>query len=76
MFRGRASQTFVDGLQVLNRNNRLGLLRAISERYREFHREAQGHLKATVETASPLTQAHLSRLRGAGAAPGRPGDVR
>lgn len=65
MFRGRASQTFVDGLQILNRNDRLGLIRAISARYRAFYREAQGRLKAEIQTASPLSAEHQSRLRDA-----------
>jgi F-type H+-transporting ATPase subunit delta len=63
MFRGRASETFVDGLQVLNRNGRLGLIRAISNQYRVFHQEAQGRLEAVVQSASPLSPAHLTRLR-------------
>ena len=63
MFRGRASQTFVDGLLVLNRNGRLGLIRGISERYRVFLQEAQGRVEAIVRSAAALSPGHLTRLR-------------
>jgi F-type H+-transporting ATPase subunit delta len=63
MFRGRTSQTFLDGLQILNRNDRLGLIRAISERYKTFLRESLGRLKAVVQTAAPLSAEHEGRLR-------------
>lgn len=63
MFRGRASQTFVDALHVLNRNGRLGLIRAISARYKALHQESLGRLTAIVQSAVPLNPAHLTRLR-------------
>lgn len=63
MFRGRASQTFVDGLMVLNRNGRLGLIRSISEQYKSLHRESLGRIKAIIRSAAPLNPAHLERLR-------------
>ncbi len=63
MFRGRASQTFVDALQVINRNGRMGLIQAINEQYKTFHREALGRLKAVVHTAEPLGAEHEGRLR-------------
>ncbi|MBI1827549.1 MAG: ATP synthase F1 subunit delta [Planctomycetes bacterium] len=63
MFRGRASQTFVDALLVLNRNGRLGLLHAISEQYKTLYRESQNRVKAIVQSAAPLGEAHLTRLR-------------
>lgn len=63
MFRGRATETFVDGLLVLNRNHRLGLIRAISAQYHTFLQESLGRLEAFVQSASPLTEQHLSRLR-------------
>jgi len=63
MFRGRASETFVDGLQILNRNGRLGLIRAISEQYRVLYQESLQRLEAIVQSAAPLTPKHLTRLR-------------
>ncbi|MCH9035669.1 MAG: F0F1 ATP synthase subunit delta, partial [Planctomycetes bacterium] len=38
-FRGKASDLLVDSLQVLNRKERLGLLRAVCETYRLAHAE-------------------------------------
>jgi len=63
MFRGRASNTLADALQVLNRNHRLGLLHAISEQYKTLHRESQNRVKAIVQSATPLSEAHLAQLR-------------
>jgi F-type H+-transporting ATPase subunit delta len=55
IFRGRASELLVDSLQVLNRNGRLDLLRAIAETYRLAHRELRGLVEVQVRTAVPLT---------------------
>lgn len=63
MFRGRASQTFVDALHVLNRNGRLGLIRAINARYKALFQESLGRLNAVVQSAVPLSSAHLTRLQ-------------
>jgi F-type H+-transporting ATPase subunit delta len=55
IFRGRASDLLVDSLQVLNRNGRLDLLRAIVETYRLAHGELRGLVEVQVRTAVPLT---------------------
>jgi len=63
MFRGKASETLVDGLQILNRNARLGLIRAVSESYRVLYQESLQRLEAMVRTAAPLSPKHMTRLR-------------
>lgn len=63
MFRGRASETFVDGLHILNRKSRLGLLRAIHHEYESLYRTAQGHIEAVVRSAAPLSPEHVERVR-------------
>jgi len=53
----------VDVLEKLNRNGRLGLIRAISEQYRVLYQESLQRLEAIVQSAAPLTPKHLTRLR-------------
>ena len=62
-FRGKASDLLVDGLQVVNRKGRLGLLRGIAEGYRIEHRELRGMVEAHVRTAIPLTEPLRARVR-------------
>lgn len=62
MFRGKASDLLVDSLQVINRNGRLGLLRAVVEAYRLAHRASRGLVDVVVRTAVPLTDSLRSRL--------------
>lgn len=62
-FRGKASDLLVDGLQVVNRKGRLGLLRGIAEGYRIEHRELRGMVEAIVRTAVPLTEPLRARVR-------------
>ena len=57
ILRGRASDLLVDSLQVLNRKERLGLLRAIVESYRLAHEELRGQIDVHVSTAIPLSPA-------------------
>ena len=61
-FRGRASDVLVDGLQVLNRKGRLGLIRALAEAYRLALEEQQGEIDVEVATALPLPEAIRRRL--------------
>jgi F-type H+-transporting ATPase subunit delta len=61
-FRGRASDLLVDGLQVLNRKERLGLLPAVAETYRRQHRDLKGIVDVEVKTAVALTPALRERL--------------
>lgn len=63
MFRSRTSKTFADGLQILNRNGRLGLLKAIAEQFKTLHRESLGRVKALIQSAAPLSPEHEKRLR-------------
>ena len=62
-FRGKASDLLVDGLQVVNRKGRLGLLRGIAEGYRIEHRELRGMVEARVRTAVPLAEPLRARVR-------------
>jgi F-type H+-transporting ATPase subunit delta len=65
VFRGRASDLLVDGLQVINRKGRAGLLRAIAEGYRIEYRELRGLVAACVTTAVPLSPELRRRLTAA-----------
>ena len=62
-FRGRASDLLVDSLQVLNRKERLGLLRTLAETYRLGHEELRGQIDVHVRTAVPLSRAARARLK-------------
>lgn len=64
-FRGRASDLLVDGLQVLNRKERLGLLAAVAQAYRSQHRELKGIVDVHVRTAVPLSPALRQQLAAA-----------
>lgn len=64
-FRGRASDLLVDGLQVLNRKGRLGLLAAVAEAYRSQLREQKGIVDVHVRTAVPLSPALRQQLEAA-----------
>lgn len=54
-FRGKASDLFVDALQVVNRKGRASLLRAIAGSYRDELRQLRGQVEAKVRTAVPLS---------------------
>ncbi len=60
---GRASPVFVDFLKVLNRKDRLGLLRVIGIACRELLDERAGRVRVLVETAAPLSDEQQERLR-------------
>lgn len=63
VFRGRFSDLLVDGLQVLNGKDRLGLIRSIAESYRLLHEEMTNRIEVHVRTAVPLHEAMRSKLR-------------
>ena len=54
LFRGKASDLLVNSLQILNRKERLGLVRAVAESYRLAHEELRGQIDAHVRTAVKL----------------------
>lgn len=62
LFRGKASDLLADSLQVINRKERTGSLRAIAEAYRIAHRELRGLMDVHVRTAVPLSDALRKRL--------------
>ena len=63
VLRGRASDLLVDALQVLNRKERLGLLRGIAETYRLAHQEMRGLVDVHVVTAAPLSETFRGKLK-------------
>jgi len=63
LLRGRYSDLLVDSLQVMNRNNRLFLIRAVAQTFRLAHEESQGRVEAEVRTATPLTEPLRTKLR-------------
>ncbi len=54
LLRGRAPDLLVDGLQVVRRKGRLGLVRAISRAYREAWMRRKKKIEVEVVTAVPL----------------------
>ena len=54
IFRGRVSDLLVDGLQVLNRKGRLGLVPAIAAVYARAHNRLRGRIEVAVTSAVPL----------------------
>ncbi len=65
--RGKASDLLVDSLQVLNRKERLGLLRAVCETYRLAHEELRNIVDVHITTAVPLSDALRGKIREAAA---------
>ncbi len=61
--RGDCSDLFVDSLQVLSRNGRLGLIGNLAEAYRLAREELRGRVQVHVRTASPLTDELRMRLK-------------
>jgi F-type H+-transporting ATPase subunit delta len=55
VFRGKVSDLCADSLQILNRKDRLGLLRALVETYRAGHEELRGQVEVHVQTVVPLS---------------------
>ncbi len=63
LFRGKYSDLFVDSLQVLNRKDRLGLVRTVAEAYRLAHEALHGRVEVHVTTAAPLTDELRAKLK-------------
>ncbi len=59
---GKASPLFVDFLRVLNRKDRLGLLRPVAVAYRTLRENSANRTRVLVETAAPLTPAQTQSL--------------
>lgn len=62
IFRGRMSDLLVNALQILNRKNRLDLLPAVIQAYRDEHRERAGHVEVFVRSAVPLSDEQRREL--------------
>jgi F-type H+-transporting ATPase subunit delta len=62
VFEGRASELLVNFLLVLNDHERLDLLRAIVEAYRELRDEKAGRVAVMVRSAVPLPADQRERL--------------
>lgn len=65
LFRGRYSDLCVDSLQVMNRKDRLSLIRAVALTYHAMDEERRGRVEVQVRTTVPLTDALRSELQGA-----------
>jgi len=68
MFRGRLSDLLVDGLQVMNRKERIGLLPAVAHVYHQTLNERRGRVEVRVITAVPLDEAQRRHIEEAVAA--------
>jgi F-type H+-transporting ATPase subunit delta len=62
-FRGKASEPFVNFLQVLNQHGRLDLLRPIALRYRRLLDEKHDRVRVHVISAVPLDNEQRDKLR-------------
>lgn len=62
IFRGRASDLFVDTLQVLNARGRLALFAAVAEAFRNLFQRSRQVLDVHVETAVPLSAEQRAAL--------------
>lgn len=63
VFRGRFSDVLVDSLQVLNRKDRLSLIRSIADAYRFQQDELMKRIEVHVRTAVPISEALRIKLR-------------
>lgn len=68
MFRGRLSDLLVDGLQVMNRKGRIGLVPALAHAYHETLNERLGRVEVRITTAVPLDEAQRRHIEAAVAA--------
>jgi F-type H+-transporting ATPase subunit delta len=62
-FAGKTSDTFLHFLLVLNKHDRLDLLRPITAAYHELHDERQGRMPVAVYAAVPLEPEQEEQLR-------------
>lgn len=63
LFRGKFGDLAVDALQVLNRNERLSLIREVAAAYHELLEVATGRVEVFVRTASAMNDDLRNRLR-------------
>lgn len=63
VFGGAASPLFTDFLRLLNRKDRLGLVRLVAVAYRALRDKKANRLRVLVETAAPLDEAQKKALR-------------
>lgn len=63
VFRGKRTDLFVDGLQVMNRKGRLGLISAVAEAYRLERDKLRNRTEVRVKSASPLTAELHAKLK-------------
>ena len=63
LFRGKFGEVFVDSLQVLNRKERLGIVREVAAAYHALHQESLGREELHVDTAVPLSDGVREQLR-------------
>lgn len=63
LFRDRYSDLLVDSLQVLNRKDRLGIVRAVAEAYRLAYEELLGRVEVHVTTATPFNETLRGKIR-------------
>jgi len=61
--RGRVSELLVDTLQVINRKDRLGLVKEIIEQYRLAHADLRGFVDVHVRSAVPLDDTQRAEIR-------------
>jgi F-type H+-transporting ATPase subunit delta len=62
-FQGRASDVLTRFLFVLNNHDRLGVLRAVAQTYREMHDRKTGRVRVRVESVVPLSDDQQERLK-------------
>ena len=62
VFGGRATPLFLSFLRLLNRNDRLGLLRMIAVGYQSLRDERENRIRVLVEAAAPLSDEQRDKL--------------
>jgi F-type H+-transporting ATPase subunit delta len=62
-FKGRAADVFVNFLLVLNRHDRLDVIRAVHAAYRELFDKRAGRIRVQVKSAVPLPADQAEALR-------------
>jgi len=62
IFRGKCSDTLVDFLQVLNKHDRLDILRAVAAAYEQLVDRKSGRVMVQVRSAVPLNDDQRGRL--------------
>jgi F-type H+-transporting ATPase subunit delta len=62
-FASRSSELMMKFLHVLNKHNRLGLLRPILAEYRSLYDERQNRVRVDLRSAVPLTEGEINRIK-------------